>query len=128
MKDLTRNQEIGNTHHWVLSNIWRLQWIRDTKLGMSVSNGKLLNAAKYQVYSFYRFWVLRGNQQGKGLQFFPFPQIRVKQKTTTSPIGIYHFATYTWNNAFEVVTLNYIFIYGTKSSRMYHVKFAEDSL
>ena len=26
----------------------------------------LLNSTKYQGYSFYRFWVIKGNQQGKG--------------------------------------------------------------
>ena len=42
---------------WVLSNIWRLGQVRDTKFGTDVSNEMLLNYAKCQVCSFYRFWV-----------------------------------------------------------------------
>ena len=37
----------------------------DTKFGMNVSNRMLLNAAKFQGYSFYRFWVIKGNLGGK---------------------------------------------------------------
>ena len=47
-KGLTRNSEIGNTPVWVLLNIWRLGYVRDTRFGMDVSNKILLNAAKYQ--------------------------------------------------------------------------------
>ena len=39
-------------------NIWKLVWVRDTEFGTKVSNKMLLNAAKYQGYSFYRFWVI----------------------------------------------------------------------
>ena len=65
MKDLTRNPKIKNTRVWVLSNFWRPGQVRDTKFGTNVSNKYLLNAAKYQVHSFYSFWViiLRENQQ-----------------------------------------------------------------
>ena len=65
MKDLTRNPKIGNTRVWVLSNFWKPGQVRDTKFGMNVSNEYLLNAAKFQVHSFYGFWViiLRENQQ-----------------------------------------------------------------
>ena len=59
-KGLTRNLEIGNTPVWVLSNIWRLGQIMDTKFGTNVSNKKLLNAAKIHGYNFYRFWVIKG--------------------------------------------------------------------
>ena len=41
--DLTRNLEIGNTPIWVLSNIWRLVQVRDTKFDINVFNEKLLN-------------------------------------------------------------------------------------
>ena len=51
-KGLTRNPEIGNTPIWVLPNIWR-------KFGTDAYNELLLNAAKYQGYSFYRFWVIK---------------------------------------------------------------------
>ena len=60
-KGLTRNPEIGNTPVWVLPNIWRLGWVRNTEItefGTSVSNKMLLNAAKYQGYTFYLFWVI----------------------------------------------------------------------
>ena len=33
--------------------------IRNTKFGTNVSNKMLLNPAKYQGYSFYRFWVIK---------------------------------------------------------------------
>ena len=36
----------------------------DTKFGMNVSHRMLLNAAKFQGYSFYRFWVIKGNPTG----------------------------------------------------------------
>ena len=65
-KELTRNPEIGNISVWVLRNIWRLGWVRDTKFGTNVSNEKLLNATKCQDYSFYRFLVFKGKQTGGG--------------------------------------------------------------
>ena len=61
-KGLTRNPEIGNTPVWVLPNIWRLGWVMDTKFDTNVSNRMLLNVAKFQVYSFYCFWVIKGKQ------------------------------------------------------------------
>ena len=63
-KGLTRNLEIGNTSVSVLSNIWRLGQVRNTKFGTGVSNKILLNAAKYQGYSFYRFWVIQEKPTG----------------------------------------------------------------
>ena len=59
-KVLTRNPETRNTPVWVLPNIWRLGGVRDTKFGTNVSNKKLLNAAKCQSYSFYHFWIIKG--------------------------------------------------------------------
>ena len=38
----------------------------DTKFGTNVSNRKLLNAAKFQGYTFYRFWVIKGKPAGAG--------------------------------------------------------------
>ena len=64
---LIRNSEIGNTPVWVLLNIWKMGRVIDTKLRMDVSNKMLLNAAKCQGQSFYRFWVVKGkptSQQG----------------------------------------------------------------
>ena len=60
-KGLTRNPKIWNTLVWVLPNICRLEQVMDKKFDMNVSNRMLLNIAKFQVYSFYRFWVIIGN-------------------------------------------------------------------
>ena len=59
-KRLTRNPEIENTPVWVLPSIWRLGWVKDTKFGTNVSNKMLLNVAKCQGYSSYRFWIIEG--------------------------------------------------------------------
>ena len=59
-KGLARNPEIRNTPIWVFPNIWRLGQVMDTKFGTNDSNRILLNAAKFQRYSFYRFWVIKG--------------------------------------------------------------------
>ena len=59
-KGLTRNPGIGNTPVWVLPNIWRLGQVMDTKFGTNVSYRILLNAANFQGYSFYCFWVIKG--------------------------------------------------------------------
>ena len=55
VRDLTRNQEFRNIPVWFLTNIRRLRQVRDFKSGMNVSNVKLLYAAEFQIYSFYRF-------------------------------------------------------------------------
>ena len=55
-----RNSEIGNSPVWFWPNIWRLGLFRDTKFGKNTSNEMLLNAAKWQGHSFYRFWVIQG--------------------------------------------------------------------
>ena len=81
-KGLNRNPEIGNTPVWVLANIWRLGRVIDTKFGTNVSNRMLLNPAKFQGYSFYRFWVIRGKPTG-GLKRHPHhTQIRVNLHTS----------------------------------------------
>ena len=79
-KGFTRYPKIGNTHVWVLPNIWRLRRVRDTSFGTDVSNKMLLNAAKCQGYSFYRFWVVqRKPKGGGGRSNYPTPtKIRVK--------------------------------------------------
>ena len=63
-KGLTRNPEIVNTPVWLLPNIWRLGRVMNTKFGTNISNRMLLNAAKFQRYSFYRFWVIKGRSTG----------------------------------------------------------------
>ena len=65
-KRLTRNLEIANTCVWVFPIIWRLGWVGDTKLGSNACNKMLLNAAKCQGYSFYCYWVIKGNPTGGG--------------------------------------------------------------
>ena len=72
-KVLTRNLEIGNTPVWVLPNIRRLGWVRNTKCGRDGSNKMLPNAAKCQGYSFYRFWVIKGKPKGGGVKLPPHP-------------------------------------------------------
>ena len=77
-KGLTKNPEIGNTPVWVFPNIWTLGQIMDTKFGTDVSNRMLLNVAKCQGYSFYRFWVielLRENQLGGKISTPPPPRL-----------------------------------------------------
>ena len=63
-KGLTRNTEIENTPVWVLPNIWRQGQVMYVKFGTNISNRMLLNAAKYQGCSFYRFWFIKGKPTG----------------------------------------------------------------
>ena len=76
-KGLTRNSEIRNTLFWVLLNIWRLGWVRNTKFGTNVSYKILLNGAKCQCYTISRFWVIK--RKPTGCKTTPPPtQIKVK--------------------------------------------------
>ena len=65
-KGLTRISEIGNTNVWVSSNIWRLGKAGNIKFGRNVSNEKLLNSGKCQIYNFYHFWVIKRKPTGRG--------------------------------------------------------------
>ena len=65
---LTENPEIGSIPIWVLPSTWRLRRVSDTKFGTNVSDEVLLNAAKCQGYSFYRFWVIKGKPTGGGAE------------------------------------------------------------
>ena len=63
----------------------------DTKFGTILSNKMLLNASKFQGYSFYSFLVIKRRPTGEGGEGVKLPspnQIRVKnpswQNTTTS--------------------------------------------
>ena len=49
----------------------------DTKFGTDVSNKILLNAAKFQGYNSYRFWVIKGKPTGGGGNYLHPTQIRV---------------------------------------------------
>ena len=55
---LTRNLETRNNPVWVLPNIWSLGQVKDTKFDTNSTREMLLNAAMFQGYSFYRFWVI----------------------------------------------------------------------
>ena len=73
-KGLTRNPEIGNTPVWVLPNIWRLGRVMDTKFATNAANKMLLNAAKFQGYSFYCFWeIIKRKPTGGGSKITPSP-------------------------------------------------------
>ena len=69
--------------------IWRLEQVRDTTFGTNVSNKMLLNAAKYQGYSFYRFWVIEGKPTGgRGVKLPPpTNQIRVNSENDQTSFG-----------------------------------------
>ena len=72
-KGLTRNSEIRNTPIWVLPNTRRLEQVMDTKFCTNVSNRISLNAANFQGYSFYRFWVIKGKPTRGDVKFPPPP-------------------------------------------------------
>ena len=78
-KGLITNPEIGYTPVCVLLNIWRLGQAKNTKFGTNVSNKMLLNAAKYQGYSFYYFWIIKerptGGGRGEELPTSPPPRL-----------------------------------------------------
>ena len=46
----------------------------DTKFGTNAANKMLLNAAKFQGYSFYNFWVIKGKPFG-GKNYPPPPRL-----------------------------------------------------
>ena len=88
-KGLTRNREIGNTLVWVLPNTWRLGRVMDTKIGTILSNRILLNAAKIQGYSFYRFWVTKGKPTVGAGKTTPPPPLYPELKAMLNSIDLY---------------------------------------
>ena len=56
-KALTRNPEIGN-NPWSFAQYLESGASKNIKFGTNVFNKMLLNAAKCQGYSFYRFWIV----------------------------------------------------------------------
>ena len=73
-KRLIKNPEIRNNLAWVLFNIWRLELVRETKVVADVSIEMLLNPAKCQCYSYYRFWSIKGKTTfGEGVVNSPLP-------------------------------------------------------
>ena len=83
---LTRNPEIGNNPVWDLQNIWRLGKVGDTKFGTNVSNKILLNTAKYQGHSFYRFWVIKGKPTGVEVKLPNPPRLGLNFKNAVLPL------------------------------------------
>ena len=70
-KELTRNPEIRNTPVWLLSNIWRLGRVWNTKFGMDLSLIKFyLMLQNARVTAFIVSELLREKQQG-GLKLPP---------------------------------------------------------
>ena len=68
-KGLTRNPETGNNPVWVLPiYLERLGRVVGTKYGTNVSKKMLLNATKFQGYSLYRSWVIKGKPTGGGVK------------------------------------------------------------
>ena len=57
-KGLMKNLEIGNTPFWVLL-------VTEAKYSTGVFNKMLPNATKFQGYSFYFFWVIKGKPTGE---------------------------------------------------------------
>ena len=47
----------------------------DTKFSTNVSNRMLLSPAKFQGYSFYRFWVIKVKPSGEGGKIIPPPRL-----------------------------------------------------
>ena len=54
---------------------------KNTKFGTNLSNKILLNAAKYQGYRFYLFWVSKGKPKG----WLKLPLIHIRVKTILIP-------------------------------------------
>ena len=96
-KGFTRNLEIGNTLIWVLPNIWRRGWVMDTKFCMNISYRILLNVAKCQGYSFYRFWVIKGKPKWGRVKLLP-PHTRTHTNTHTHSHTHTHTHTHTYTH------------------------------
>ena len=103
-KGLIRNREIGNTHIWVLQNIWRLGRVKGTKFGTNVSLKKcywMLQSARFTAFTVFE--LLKENQEGGGgRNLTPPTQIRVKQ--------VPFFTFWIVLKAFPVFELYFIFV------------------
>ena len=63
-KEFTRNPENRKCPRLSFAQYLETGANMDTELCTNVSNRMLLNAAKFQVYSFYRFWVIKKKPNG----------------------------------------------------------------
>ena len=100
-KRLTTDLEIGNSTIWVSSNILRLRQVRNTKFCTNVSNKMLLNAAKCQSCSFYRFWVIKGKPTLR-VKLSPLTQMKVKALPNlkiSQEWGNKNIKIWIWNNS-----------------------------
>ena len=79
-KGLTRNPEIGNIPVWVLSNIWKLGRVKNTKFGTNVSNKILLKLQNAKVAAVTISELLRENQQRGKITPPPFSPPRLGLK------------------------------------------------
>ena len=70
---LNRNPEIGSILVWVLPNIWRQGWVRNTKFTTNISNSMPQNT-KVTAFTFSE--LLWGKQKGR-VGFHPLPAIQV---------------------------------------------------
>ena len=102
---MIKNQGIGNTLVWVLSNIWILRQVRCHKFGANVSNKMLLNAVKCQGYRFYCFWVIKGKSTGGG-NTFPPPRLGLKECNLTNVSVHFFFSLQSFLNLLSINKLN----------------------
>ena len=81
MRDFSRNPETRNTLVRVLSNIWRLEQVRNTKLAMDVSNEKSLKVANSRSTAFTVRELLKEKQLG-GVRIVPAHRLELIMSLT----------------------------------------------
>ena len=73
---MTRNPEIGNNPAWVFLNIWRLEWVRDTKFGSIFPIKCYWMLQNVRVTAFIISELLREKQQWDKITLPPSPHPR----------------------------------------------------
>ena len=86
--------EIPPSNFCKISGEWRVLGIPNLP---QMSLMKLLNAAKCQGYSFYRFWVIKG-KPAVGVKLFPLPRLGLIKEKGKETVFIIYIRTY----AFEI--------------------------
>ena len=84
-----RKSEIPPSEVCPISGDWVGQ-VMDTKFGTNVSNRMLLNAAKLQGYSFFRFWVIKGKPTW-GVKLPPPPSPPPTTQIRVNVCQLFHF-------------------------------------